>query len=112
MRVWDVPVEDLCAKHLLGEHRELHAIWTILTDGRRGYLNHPETKRWVGRLKALYRRHDQEVAEMQRRGYVHKSPLDKKKGSGRSVQDSFVNSIDEQKILLKNKECDCYHSPA
>jgi len=31
MRIWDLPVKDLCKNHLLGEHRELHAIWSILT---------------------------------------------------------------------------------
>ena len=34
MRVWDVSPKELCRAHLLGEHRELHAIWTILTQTR------------------------------------------------------------------------------
>ena len=42
MRIWDVPPECLCRQHLLGEHRELHAIWTILTTGKTGYTRHPE----------------------------------------------------------------------
>ena len=29
MRVWDISTEKLCKNHLLGEHRELHAIWNI-----------------------------------------------------------------------------------
>ncbi|HEX6642404.1 MAG TPA: pyrimidine dimer DNA glycosylase/endonuclease V, partial [Thermoanaerobaculia bacterium] len=37
MRIWDVDPAELCRAHLLGEHRELHAIWTILTQDRRGY---------------------------------------------------------------------------
>ncbi len=108
MRVWDIPTKDLCRVHLLGEHRELHAIWTILTTGKKGYINHPETKRWVGKLAALYKRHEEEVKEMTRRGYKHASPLDKKFATGISVQKSFVNTVKEQKLLLKNKGCECY----
>jgi hypothetical protein len=61
MRIWDLEPRFLCDRHLLGEHRELHAIWTILTLGRRGYANHPETRRWRGRLAALYARHESQV---------------------------------------------------
>jgi hypothetical protein len=49
MRIWDIPPDKLCRNHLLGEHNELHAMWNILTQGKKGYSNHPETKRWVGR---------------------------------------------------------------
>ncbi|NCS72473.1 MAG: pyrimidine dimer DNA glycosylase, partial [Candidatus Magasanikbacteria bacterium] len=31
MRVWDIHPKYLCRKHLLGEHRELHGLWNILT---------------------------------------------------------------------------------
>ena len=30
MRIWDISPNKLCDKHLLGEHRELHAIWVII----------------------------------------------------------------------------------
>ncbi len=77
MRIWNVPCRELDDQHLLGEHRELHGLWTILTQGKRGYANHPETRRWRGRLGAVYRRHEDEVAEMARRGWQgHRSPLD------------------------------------
>jgi hypothetical protein len=107
MRIWDIPPGQLCQKHLLGEHRELHAIWTILTTDKKGYRNHPETKRWIGKLKALYNRHEELVQEMERRGYVHKSPLDKTLATGSRLQDVFINTIDEQKIILQNKPCIC-----
>lgn len=109
MRVWDVSVTILCRKHLLGEHRELHGLWNILTkhNGRGGYSQHPETKRWVGKLKALYSRHQALVAEMERRGYTHSSPLDKNLATGKSKQDFFIHTISEQKKILKNKHCDC-----
>jgi len=31
MRIWDIPANKLCTKHLLGEHSELHGLWNILT---------------------------------------------------------------------------------
>ena len=60
MRVWDIHPKHLCRKHLLAEHRELHGLWNILTKhkGRGGYSRHPETLRWVGKLKALCLRHE------------------------------------------------------
>ena len=60
MRVWDVAPGLLCRQHLLGEHRELHGLWNILTKHRGvgGYSRHPETQRWVGRLAALHARHE------------------------------------------------------
>jgi hypothetical protein len=77
MRIWH-PIPPLCLddRRLLGEHNELHCIWTVLTEGRKGYRNHPETKRWETHLPALARRHEMLVAEMRRRGWTgHKSPI-------------------------------------
>lgn len=107
MRIWDIPPQELCRVHLLGEHRELHAIWTILTSGKKGYANHPETKRWIGKLGALYARHEEEVKEMRRRGYNHNSDLDKTVATGKSVQDEFLATIKEQRELLLAKQCEC-----
>jgi hypothetical protein len=59
MRIWDIPVEKLCRNHLLGEHRELHAMWVVITQNKKGYSKHPETIRWIGKLRALYLRHNQ-----------------------------------------------------
>jgi hypothetical protein len=28
---------------LLGEHRELRAIWSVLVSGKKGYARHPKT---------------------------------------------------------------------
>jgi hypothetical protein len=107
MRVWDVDVERLCDQHLLGEHRELHAIWTILTTGKRGYANHPETVRWRGRLAALYARHDAEVAEMGRRGFRHASPLDPELATGAAEQTVFVDPVEDQLARLSARGCGC-----
>ncbi len=64
MRVWDIEADILCNNHLLGEHREIHAIWMILTENKKGYSHHPETLRWKGKRLALYNRHETIVAEM------------------------------------------------
>jgi len=93
---------------LLGEHRELHCIWVVLTEGKKGYSRHPETLRWRGRLKALYLRHEELVAEMERRGYRHKSPLARRLASGSSVQDKFIDSPRRQRQLLAAKKCECH----
>lgn len=107
MRIWDLPPRRLCRQHLLGEHRELHAIWAVITTHRRGYSRHPETQRWVGHLKALYQRHELLVAEMYRRGYVHHSPLDKRLATGSSRQNKFIDAPRRQVLLLKTKPCPC-----
>ena len=107
MRIWDLDPRLLCDRHLLGEHRELHAIWSILVNGRSGYSNHPETKRWRGRLAALYARHEAEVAEMGRRGFGHASPLDPALATGAGEQTELVDSVDAQRARLAERGCGC-----
>lgn len=107
MRIWDLPPSILCRAHLLGEHRELHAIWTVLVEGKTGYANHPETIRWRGKLAALYLRHEAQVEEMTRRGYTHASPLDAALATGAAVQDVFIDPVERQLEILRTKGCDC-----
>ncbi len=107
MRIWDLPPSMLCRQHLLGEHRELHALWSILTRDRRGYAHHPETQRWRGKLAALYRRHEALTAEMRHRRYQHASPLDQRLATGSAVQDVYIDTPDEQLSILRNKGCGC-----
>lgn len=107
MRIWDIPPERLYRQHLLGEHRELHALWSIITNNKKGYAHHPETMRWRGKLKALYLRHEVMVEEMKKRGYKHSTPLDPALATGNAIQDEFVNSYEEQVRILKEKECEC-----
>ena len=76
MRIWDIDPGYLARQQLLGEHRELHGLANILIHHKRGYANHPETKRWVGHLPALATRHRQLAAEMKLRGYHDRTPLD------------------------------------
>lgn len=107
MRVWDIPPAQLCRQHLLGQHNEIHRLWTVLTQDRSGYANHPETMRWRGRLRALYFRHETTVTEMLARGYNHNSPLNEALATGEPDQQTYVDTIKRQRELLKEKQCDC-----
>lgn len=112
MRVWDLPVETLCTKHLQGEHSEIHTMWSVITRGRKGWAKHPETMRWRGRLGALKARHDAGVAELQRRGrFNHKTPLDPQlietDGPDTWRQDRLVESVESQIANLRAKGCKC-----
>jgi hypothetical protein len=78
VRIWCVPVTELDRQHLLGEHKELHVIWSVIVNNKKGYSRHPETLRFKNDpygIRKLEHRHEQQVREMQRRGYNHKSPL-------------------------------------
>jgi hypothetical protein len=107
MRIWDLDPAELCDRHLLGEHRELHAVWSVLTAGRTGYARHPETLRWRGRLAALYARHDAQVAEMGRRGFRHASPLDPRLATGAARQTERVDPVEVQRARLAERGCGC-----
>ncbi|UCH12401.1 MAG: pyrimidine dimer DNA glycosylase [Candidatus Omnitrophota bacterium] len=107
MRIWDISPAKLCRNHLLGEHRELHAIWSVLTKKKKGYSRHPETLRWHGKLKALFLRHKKLVAEMKRRGYCHKSALEAKLATGSYKQYRYITNPVQQLKILKNKKCNC-----
>ncbi|UCH71529.1 MAG: hypothetical protein JSW62_03775 [Thermoplasmatales archaeon] len=107
MRVWDISPDKLCRFHLLGEHTEIHALWSILINNKKGFAKHPETLRWKGKLNALYNRHEKIVNEMEKRKYNHKSPLNKTKAIGEEFQNEFVNTVDEQIQILKRNRCKC-----
>ena len=72
MRMWMVPPEVMCRKHLLGEHVEIHMLAGSLRRGRsiEGHLA-------AGQLEpaSIRRRHAALALEMRRRGFKHQSPL-------------------------------------
>jgi hypothetical protein len=107
MRIWDIKPKYLCRNHLLGEHRELHALWNIITLSKSGYSNHPETKRWRGKLAALYNRHEKLVYEMAQRDYKHHTPLNQKHATGEEHQTVYLNTVEEQRSILNAKPCPC-----
>ncbi len=75
MRIWDIHPGYLNRQSLLGEHRELHGIISIITNNKKGYAQHPETLRWKDSLWAIRQRHQSLSAEMFLRGYKEASPL-------------------------------------
>ena len=110
MRIWDINPKYLCNKHLVAEHSELHAVWNILTKSKSksGYANHPETKRWQGKLRALFNRHEVLVKELINHSYTHRSPLFKKLAKGKMKQNIFIDTPLKQKKILKEKPCECF----
>jgi len=72
MRMWMVDPTTMCRQHLLGEHVETHMFaGTLGKDiSVAGYVS-------GGLLEtaSLASRHDELAAEMERRGYRHRSPL-------------------------------------
>lgn len=72
MRMWMVDPALMCRQHLLGEHVEIHMLYSHLKAGRRidGFLHD-------GLLEpgSIETRHAVLASEMVRRGYRHQSPL-------------------------------------
>jgi len=75
VRIWDVNPGYLNRQSLLGEHRELHAIVSIIKHNKKGYSRHPETLRWKNFGWALGQRHRLLAVEMNLRGYVDRTPV-------------------------------------
>ena len=44
---------------------------------------------------------------MKIRGYNHNSPLNKDLAVGESIQNNFVDTIEDQLKFLRNKKCNC-----
>lgn len=76
MRIWDIQAGYLNRQSLLGEHRELHGMVSVITNNKKGYSRHPETLRWVSFSWALRQRHQLLSAEMSLRGFVDRSPVE------------------------------------
>ncbi len=85
------PEQLLPAWHLLREHRELHALWVILTQGKKGSAQASRDQTLAGQccrpctdaMKAL-------VAEMGRRGYRHNTPLPAEQATGLAQRDGYT----------------------
>ena len=62
----------MCRQHLLGEHFETHVIATNIGRGRSiaGFIRNNAIE-----PRSVEKRHDELVAEMERRGMKHRSPL-------------------------------------
>jgi hypothetical protein len=99
MRIWDVDPGYLSRLSLLGEHRELHAVVSIIRHGKTGYSRHPETLRWVGHGWALRMRHRLLSSEMRVRGYRELTPVRLRSEPGRWPE-VFIDAPADQLAIL------------
>ena len=106
MRIWDISPGYLNRQSLLGEHRELHGIVSILTHGKKGYSRHPETLRWPSCLQALARRHQQLACEMALRGFREQSPVAAPLGGDAAWPAVYIDEPAAQFALLRTKYAD------
>ncbi|MCI5138694.1 MAG: DUF1722 domain-containing protein [Candidatus Electrothrix sp. AR1] len=102
MRIWDINPGYLNRQSLLGEHRELHGIASIIVNGKKGYSKHPETLRWVGYGWALKMRHELLAAEMSLRGFNEKTPVLTASNEG-VWPEEYIDAPREQFTLLAAK---------
>jgi hypothetical protein len=75
MRIWDVNPGYLNRGSLLGEHRELHGLLSIIENNKQGYRKHPESVRWLEYRDALAFRHQLLISEFNIRGYKDGTPV-------------------------------------
>jgi len=94
MRMWNVNPKQMCSKHILGEHVEMHMFVGTINKGIsiKGYL-----EKGLIEPHNINKRHQELVEEMERRGMKHNSELPKllvePKVEGR------VSRTDNQKLL-------------
>lgn len=102
MRIWDINPGYLNRQSLLGEHRELHGMFSIFKNNKKGYSKHPETLRWVDCENGLFVRHQQLSSEMFLRGYNEKTPLEE---MGKSLKwpEIYIDKPFNQFEILKEK---------
>ena len=99
VRIWRTSVRDLNRWHLLGEHLELHIIVNSILRGKGYWFNHPQTNRFKGHLGQLVDRHEDQVNEMKRRGYHHKSPLPEFEYK----EEKYVHNNEDLELLRKRE---------
>jgi len=107
MRIWDISPGYLNRQSLLGEHRELHGIVSIIINKKKGYAKHPETLRWVGYGWALRKRHQLLASEMELRGYSEQSPVRTRSQKGKWPEVYIDPPMNQYQILgdkYQNKE--------
>ena len=97
MRMWMVDPRILCAKHLLGEHVEMHMFMGSIKKGKSiaGYI-----KKGLCDPSRIIERHNALAKEMESRGMNHKSPLG-------SIDDTFHEILNEKHpVNLKESTID------
>lgn len=69
-------------QELLGVHNEVGIGYKSLMN-KKGWIRHPQVKRFIGKEHQLWDLHRITVNEMTRRGYNHNTPIEEPKGNGK-----------------------------
>lgn len=96
MRMWMLPPEWLCDRHLLGEHVELHMLAGCLRQQKsvQGYID-----KGLVEIHNIHSRHEDIAKEILARGFMHQSPLPK-------FESFEAGLVDTQKSLADlHKRC-------
>lgn len=105
MRVWHIDlIPYLCSTHLVACWREALGAYSIITEGKTGYANHPQTKQYAECPEAL---HDVLMAlkqEADKRGYHFKDVPERVEFGG---TEKPWQTLEEQVEWLKTKGCKC-----
>jgi len=107
MRIWHkdlIPV--LCRQHLLAVWREALGCYSIITNDKKGYRNHPAVKEFeedVGRLEWVLLKVRR---EMLMRGYNPK-PLPFEHLCQPNKYPKEWQTLEQQIEVLKSKKCNC-----
>lgn len=93
LRMWMVNPKWMCHRHLLGEHRELHAIMGCLRieNGVQGYIDNNLIE-----ITNIIPRHEVIVKEMKVRGYKHRSPIIETPNIGYLPQEHIDYKVDRR----------------
>ena len=105
MRMWMVPVQYMCRKHLLGEHVEHHMLVGSINKGlsMAGFVANNLLE-----PRSILTRHYELACEMERRGYKHKSPLMEVDLSGLPAEHALATVDVESSLLDLISRCpDC-----
>ena len=96
--MWMIDPAVLCRKHLLGEHVEHHMFVGAMQKGIavEGYLANNLLE-----VAKLQERHDALAAEMEKRGYHHKSPL-----AAGKVMKCYANAV---RVDVEAAKADLFH---
>jgi 3-methyladenine DNA glycosylase Tag len=109
MRMWMIPPSNLCDKHLLGEHGELHKF--IPSFNKKHRIDRRISPIVQIELSSYKKRHYDLSTEMIRRGFNHKSPLYNKDlpDFGYLPKDQFEAKVDKTQSYkdLKSRCANC-----
>lgn len=86
--------------------REGLGAYKIITEGKKGYRNHPAVKEWIGSDKSLWRVLNITRMEMLNRGY-HPKPMPEPVLNLKMTKYKRWQTLQEQIEVLKSKGCKC-----